>query len=98
MNTNKFLPVGTVVLLKEAKKKLMITGFCSIDQETKTKVYDYTGCMYPEGIINSNQMALFNHSQIDKIYHMGYVNEEEKKFKKFLKEKLDKLQKEIENK
>ena len=34
----KFLPIGTVVLLKSEKKRLMITGFCSFDEEKKDKI------------------------------------------------------------
>ena len=34
-NLGRFLPLGKVVLLKGAKKRLMITGFCSFDEEKK---------------------------------------------------------------
>ena len=84
MNYEKYLPVGTVVMLKGGKKRTMITGFCSVADEDKSKVYDYTGCLYPEGVISSNQTLLFNHEQIDKIYHLGLVDEEEKQFKQRL--------------
>ena len=83
----KFLPIGTVVLLKNGKKRAMITGFCCIDQKDTTKVFDYTGCSYPEGTISSDKNLLFNHDQIDKIYHFGLIDEEEKQFK----EKLNSL-------
>ena len=46
----KFLPIGTVVLLKDATKKVMITSyliFAKGDQEEKN-MYDYGGCPYPE--------------------------------------------------
>ena len=33
MNYEKYLPVGTVVLLKGGKKRAMVTGFCSISGE-----------------------------------------------------------------
>ena len=84
----KFLPIGTVVLLKGAKKRLMITGFCAYDEGKKDKVYDYTGCLYPEGIISSREMALFDHSQIDKIYYLGLQDQEEKAFKQKLINKI----------
>ncbi len=78
----KFLPLGTVVMLKGASKRLMITGFCTMAaEEAEGVMYDYSGCMYPEGIISSDQTALFNHDQIDKIYHLGLVDQEEKDFK-----------------
>lgn len=98
-NLGKFLPIGTVVLLKGAKKRLMITGFCSFDEGKKDKAYDYTGCLYPEGIITSRQMALFNHSQIEKVYHLGLRDEEEKQFKQKLVVELNKyIQKQQANK
>ena len=78
----KFLPLGTVVMLKGASKRLMITGFCTMAAEEEEGVmYDYAGCMYPEGFISSDQTALFNHDQIEKVYHLGLVDQEEKDFK-----------------
>ncbi len=82
--TEKYLPVGTIVLLKDANKKLMITGF-GIIKPGSEKVYDYSGCSYPEGIIDSKSIFVFDHSQIADIYYLGYVNDEETKFKAFLK-------------
>ena len=80
----KFLPIGTVVMLNGGTKRIMITGFCSMDAEDQSQMYDYAGCMYPEGFLSSDQTALFNHSQIVQVYHMGLVDEEEKEFKKNL--------------
>jgi len=83
----KYLPLGTVVILKNATKRLMITGFCAKDVSSNSNdYYDYSGCMFPEGFISSNQTALFNHEQIDKIFHMGLVDEEENTFKEKLKQ------------
>ncbi len=84
----KFLPIGTVVMLKEGTKRVMITGFCSAAQEDPNTVWDYTGCPYPEGYISSDQTCLFNHSQINKIYYSGFKDDEEEKL---FKEQLDKL-------
>lgn len=80
----KYLPVGTVVLLKNGKKRVMITGFC-VTPQGKDDAYDYSGCLYPEGFLSSNQNCLFNHNQIDKVFHMGLIDEEEIKFKEQLK-------------
>lgn len=88
----KYLPIGTVVLLKGGKKRAMITGFCSVAQENQEKVYDYSGCVYPEGYLSSNQVCLFDHDQIDKIYFFGYEDEEEIMFK----QKLNQIVKAIE--
>ena len=86
----KYLPIGTVCLLKDAKKRVMIIGFCGTSDETKGEVYDYVGCIYPEGFVSTDINLLFNHDKIEKIYFLGYFCEEEYKFKgnlnKFLKE------------
>lgn len=85
MNDNeKYLPIGSVVLLNGGTKKAMITGFCSIAEEDTKKMYDYTGCVYPEGFLDYDQICLFDHSQIEKVYHIGYIDEEEEMFKKEL--------------
>ena len=88
----KYLPLGSVVILKNAKKRLMITGFCVIPNDDKSKIFDYSGCLYPEGIISTDQTALFNHNQIERIYAIGYSDEEEKKFKQQLKESLNNIE------
>ena len=96
MKYEKYLPIGTVVLLKGGTKKVMITGFCSITESDKNKTYDYSGCLYPEGFLSSNQTLLFDHSQIDKIYFVGYQNEEEKELKEKLKKVIEKMDDNIE--
>ena len=88
----KYLPLGTVVLLRGAEKKLMITGYCSAAVDNPKEIYDYSGCLYPEGFISSDQTCLFNHKQIGTIYHLGYVNEEQKKFMNVLKETANKIE------
>ena len=90
----KYLPIGSVVLLKGGKKRAMITGFCSVAQENQEKIYDYSGCVYPEGYLSSNQVCLFDHEQIEQIYFVGYEDEEEASFK----EKLNQIVAEVEKK
>ena len=83
----RYLPIGTVVILKGAKKRVMIVGFCAVMESNKEKIYDYSGCLYPEGLLSSDQVALFDHEQIETIYHLGLADdEEEKSFKEKLNE------------
>ena len=70
----KYLPIGTVVLLKDGTKKVMITGYKS-KQADDTKVYDYNGCIFPEGFIE-NVYCLFNHDEIEDVYYRGLENNE----------------------
>ena len=37
MNYDKYLPIGTVVLLRGGTKKAMITGFCTFDNAHQDK-------------------------------------------------------------
>lgn len=75
----KYLPIGTVVLLKNGSKRVMIYGRKQIHVETGQE-WDYLACLYPEGNINEEFMYLFNHDQIDKVFYLGYKDEEELKF------------------
>lgn len=77
----EILPIGTVVLLKDASKRLMITGFMPIADE---KEYDYRGCLYPEGYLIGDETFLFNHDQIDEIYHEGLHDEETEQYNQLL--------------
>ena len=89
-DTSKLLPIGSVVLLNNGTKRVMITGFYSIASNDPNKVYDYCGCMYPEGVLSSEQNLLFDHNQIAKLVYMGYKDDEEKDFKKKLGELVNK--------
>ncbi len=84
----KVLPIGTVVLLEGASRRLMIIGYQrrSSDQENE-EIYDYCGCPYPQGYISPQSTAIFNHDRIRRIYAMGLQNDEEIMFE----EKLRKL-------
>ena len=77
----KYLPIGTVVLLKNGQKKIMITGYLPVSKDNNgKKVYDYSACLFPEGILSNKQTAVFNHDQIAEIIQEGYSNEETTKF------------------
>ena len=91
----KFLPIGTVVLLKGGKKELMIMSYCITpsgdvyDKNGKVEVgedamFDYGGCVYPEGMLTSDQLFAFNHDQIEKICYMVYVTDKQKEISKIL--------------
>ena len=76
MKYKKYLPLGTIVMLNGGKHRVMITGFCCMEEGNKDKVYDYIGCLYPEGYISYDKSILFDHDQIDKIYYMGLSDDE----------------------
>lgn len=85
----KYLPIGSVVMLQNGKKRIMVTGFCCKEEINPNKIYDYSGCLYPEGIISSEKTLMFNHDQIADIYALGYADQEEYDYKERLVDLLD---------
>lgn len=85
------LPIGSVVLLKDSSKKLMIIGFAQVSATNPEQVYDYAGCVFPEGYIGPDQTFLFNNNQIEKIYAVGYQDEEQMAFKVRIDETLQEI-------
>ncbi len=77
------LPVGSVVLLKDGNKRLMITGRVQA-RRGDTHVYDYSGCLFPEGLTGVDSLYFFDHSAIDTVFFIGFQDEEELAFKKQL--------------
>ena len=88
------LPIGTVVLLKESTKRVMIIGVLQkeLDEEDgKQVLWDYAAVFYPEGYMGPDKTFLFNTSQIEKVYAVGYQDEEQFAFK----EKIDQVREDI---
>lgn len=79
------LPLGSVVTLKEGNKKIMIVGRIQRNVETK-EIFDYSAVLWPEGIINSKKLYLFNHSDIQHLYFVGLQDVEEFNFRYELEE------------
>ena len=90
---NKYLPLGSVVKLKNDNHKYMIIGFMI---KTNEQIYDYLCCLYPIGVIESNKSLLFNHDQIERILSVGFLddtginfnNEIQKDYKNFKKSEV----------
>ncbi len=78
-NIRELLPIGSVVLLKEAVKRVMIYGIMQTDSETDEE-YDYLGVIYPEGSMGEGSSFFFNHEQIDQVFFTGYSDEERDSF------------------
>jgi hypothetical protein len=70
------LPIGSVVLLKNGAKKLMITGVLQKSLQDDEQVFDYIGVLYPEGYINPEMQFLFNQENITDVIYKGYENPE----------------------
>lgn len=76
MKTIKYLPIGTICTLKGDNKKIMIVGYYSISYNGVIKMYDYSGILYPEGLLMKNRIYSFNHTDIASIEFVGFVSDE----------------------
>lgn len=78
MKFRELLPIGSVVLLKNAQKKIMIIGLMPIKhmESGEDVAYDYIGVPYPEGYIGHESAMLFKHESIEEVAFMGYSNDE----------------------
>lgn len=81
---NKFLPIGSICTVNGYNKKIMITGYYSIEYTGNVKMFDYSGCDYPEGLLLSNKKCSFNHSEILLIDYLGFINEDYNKLNEIL--------------
>jgi hypothetical protein len=88
------LPIGSVVLLKDADKRLMITGIIQA-RHGDDKIYDYSACLYPEGTTGSENMYFFDRTNIERVYFLGYQDEEEVAYRENVIDQLGELK--IEN-
>jgi len=82
------LPIGSVILLKGADKRLMIYGIKQFNEDDGNE-YDYIGCLYPEGNIGVEYNYLFNHEDVERVDFIGFMDSEFQMFR-------DSLQKELE--
>ena len=86
----ELLPIGSVVKLKQGTKRIMVCGRIQ-SKIDENKIYDYSACYYPEGIIDPKELFLFNNEDIDTVYFVGLQDGEEFEFRKYINEQLDKI-------
>ena len=84
----ELLPIGTVVLLKDATKKIMIIGYLPVTEDDKK--FDYAGVMWPEGLLSADKTLLFNNEDIDDVFFNGFKNNESEEFIQKVNELLKK--------
>ena len=104
---DRFLPIGSVVMLNGGKKEVMITSYCIFPTnvqikdgqavQAERKMYEYGGCIYPEGILDSNVSCAFNHNQIAEVLHIGYETDKQKQLSKILNGGYEKYKEKYEN-
>ena len=85
------LPIGSVVLLNDSTKRVMIIGLCQKGGNDPEKVWDYAGVVFPEGYLSADKVFLFDTNQIKQVYQIGYLDVESLNFKMKADEIIKKL-------
>ena len=90
-NEEKFLPLGSIILIKGSVRKMIIVGRALMQKiDNQTKYFDYACCTYPEGLIG-DQAIYVNHADIDEVVYKGYADDDDERMQKYIKEQLDKM-------
>lgn len=76
----ELLPIGSVVLLKGAQKRVMITGVKQTDAQNTANSRDYCGVLWPEGHIGDQYNFLFDQSDIERVDFRGFEDPERDSF------------------
>lgn len=76
MAKTEYYPLGSVVLLKEGVRKVLIIGRgLNVKKDKETYFFDYGGVLYPEGL-TGDEMVYFNHDAVTKVYFYGYQDDD----------------------
>lgn len=90
MEISSALSVGTVVKLKDAEKRVIIMGILQqVEDSGETKMFDYIGVPYPEGFMGPDSTVLFQQTDIDLIFAVGYSDIERQDFIAAVAEKME---------
>lgn len=76
MKVKNLLPIGSVVLLHNLDRRIMIYGRFQAEKETG-KEFDYAGCFYPQGVEDTSKVLLFNQEDIKTLFFVGFQDIEE---------------------
>ena len=88
MKNDDFLPIGSVVRIKDAADQLfMIFGWLQ-KSSLKDEVYDYIAVMYPEGLANKILCFYFNDTDIEEVLFRGFQNEVEQEYRDYVHQQI----------
>ena len=73
---NGILPIGSVVKLKNMEKRVMIIGYGAKKIEEPDKIWDYTVCPFPYGMINLQKTLVCNREDVEILYAIVYQDAE----------------------
>ena len=84
----QFLPLGTVVRVKDAQPLFVLTGYQV--NNGKNEIKDYCAVRAPLGQLNRTDIYLFNADVIEEVVFEGYQSSEYQKLTALIEEKTRK--------
>ena len=89
MKNEGFLPIGSVVKLKDTPDQLfMIFGWLQ-KSAVKEEIYDYIAVLYPEGLVNMVLCFYFNEADIEEVLFKGFQNENEREYRDYIHDQVN---------
>lgn len=85
----KWLSNGSVISIKDARRRLMIVG--RLQRGGDGTLFHYAGVLWPEGLISPNELYLFNQEDISILWFMGFQEAEEFHYRKILQNQSDSI-------
>jgi hypothetical protein len=79
-NKNSILPLGSIVQLVDgdSEQLLLIIGRAVIsNMDGKQGYFDYAAVLYPYGLVDPDQLSLFNMENVSKVIFTGYSDAKE---------------------
>ncbi|MCI9102050.1 MAG: DUF4176 domain-containing protein [Lachnospiraceae bacterium] len=74
---SQFLPIGSVVQLKNSTACVMIAGYLPTGPSRPGYVWDYSGMKFPLGYVADNEIYCFDQDQIETVHALGYQDQEQ---------------------
>lgn len=74
---DKYLPIGTIVMLKNDIVLYMIVGYLN---NNNGEIKDYISIPFPYGMMTLDAVTYFNHIEIERVVFIGYKNDKYKMF------------------
>lgn len=94
----KYLPIGTIVKLKNVDKLTMIAGYFPRGEAQNGHVWDYAAFPYPEGMIDNEKIVQLDNEAIERVIVMGYQDELQMSFIRVVMDKAEEIKAEGESK
>ncbi len=81
---NNILPIGSVVMLENGTKPVMIFGYLQKSNLAPDMIADYVGVPYPEGNLGLGTQIGFQMNEIKEVLFEGYATEAFEPWKELL--------------